>query len=176
VGCLGKAAAEPPHSKSSGWNTSLPRLEVVGGAPIYGREGDVPEIWAGGFEFDGGVETFGHGLSDANDFAGDAFFSAGVFENQASIGGHVLLNDDHRAVVIDADGGGVEGRGLALDGDVNAGADAQEDALAAAAFVGGSVGAGRCGGRLQRRKRFERDGFGGAGRGRGGFQRRRRNG
>ena len=132
-------------------------LEVVGGAPVCWRKRYVPEIWGGGFEFDWGVEAFGHGLGAANDFARDSFFGAGVFEDQARFGGEALLQNDHGAVVIDADGGGVEGGGLALHGDVNAGADAEKHALAAAALVGRNAGGLRGSGGLHHgRKRFKR--------------------
>jgi len=81
------------------------------------------------------VKSLGHGLGAANHFAADTLFGSGVFENQARGEGQALLQNEKRAVVIDADGHGVEGCGLALQRNMNVGAHAQEDALAAAAFV-----------------------------------------
>jgi hypothetical protein len=95
----------------------------------------VPEIGGGCFEFDWGVKTFGHGLGAANHFAGDALFGSGVFEHQARLERQALGQDQERSIVIDADGGGVESNGLALHGQVDIGAHAQEDALATATIV-----------------------------------------
>ena len=97
----------------------------------------MPEVWRGRFEFDWRVKPFGHGLRAANDFAGDAFLGAGVFEDQLGGDRKTLLQNQQRAVVADADGGGIESGLLALQGDMDAGADAEKDALTATAFVGG---------------------------------------
>ena len=97
----------------------------------------MPEVGRGRFEFDWGVKAFGHGLRAANDFAGDAFLGAGVFEDQLGGDRKTLLQNQQRAVVADADGGGIESGLLALQGDMNAGTDAEKDPLTATAFVGG---------------------------------------
>ena len=108
----------------------------------------MPEVWRGRFEFDWRVKPFGHGLRAANDFAGDAFLGAGVFEDQLGGDRKTLLQNQQRAVVADADGGGIESGLLALQGDMDAGAAAEKDALTATAFVGGDRGSAGRNGRL----------------------------
>ena len=122
-------------------------LEVVGWAPVGWRKGDVPEIWGGGFELDGRVKTFGHGLRAADDLAGNAIFGSGVFQHQMRLNGETLFQDQQGSIVANADGSGVEGYGFSLQRDMDIGAHAQEDALAAAAFVAGDG----CGGNRLRR-------------------------
>ena len=97
----------------------------------------MPEVWRGRFEFDWGVKAFGHGLRAANDFAGDTFLGSGMFEDELGGDRKALFQDQQRAVVADADGGGIESGLLALQGDMNAGTDAEKDPLTATAFVGG---------------------------------------
>lgn len=97
----------------------------------------MPEIWRGSIELDRRVKAFGHRLGAANHFAGDAFFGAGVLEDQAGSERQALLQDEERAIVIDADRGGFKGGGFTLQGDMDAGTDAQENALAAAPVVTG---------------------------------------
>ena len=124
-------------------------LEVVGGAPVGWRKGDVPEIWGGGFELDGGVKTFGHGLGAADNLAGHAIFGSGVFQHQMGLNRETLFQDEQGSVVADADGSGVKGHRLSVQREMNIGAHAEKDALAATAFVAGDG----CGGnRLRRRK------------------------
>ena len=96
----------------------------------------MPEVWGWRIEFNRGVKTFGHGLGAADDFAGNAIFGGGVLENQVGIDGKALVQHEQRAIVIHADGHGVEGSGFALQRDVDAGTHAKEDALAAAAILG----------------------------------------
>ena len=113
----------------------------------------MPEIWRGSIELYWSVKAFRHGLSAANHFAGDAFFGAGMFENQACSERQALFQYEKCAIVIDADCGCFEGGGLALERDVNAGADAQEYTLAAAPVV---IRERRSTGRVCRFRRSER--------------------
>src|ERR1700735_1154424 len=97
----------------------------------------MPEIRGRGFKFHGRMKSFRHGLRATDHFAGDALFGSGMFEHQPGLKWQALLQDEQRAVVTDADGGGLESQGLALQRNMDAGPHAQEDALAATALVAG---------------------------------------
>jgi hypothetical protein len=78
-----------------------------------------------------------------------------MFEHQTRGDGQALLQNEQRTIVIDADGHGVKCGLLPLQGNVNRGAHAKKDALAAAAFVVRNGGSSRRDSRLQIRKRLE---------------------
>jgi len=103
----------------------------------------VPEIRSGRVKFDGSVKSLGHGLRAANHLTGNAFLRAGMLENQARGERQALLQDQQGSIVINAYRGDVEGGGLALQREVNIGANAQEDTLAATPFVRGGAYARR---------------------------------
>lgn len=133
-------------------------LQIVVGAPVCRRERDAPEIGRRGIEFQGDVVTLGHLSRRTADFAGDTLFGHGMLEDQPGLDRKGAIHEHERAVVVDTQSGHFKRRLFALQGHVNACADTQQDALAAAAFfTRPKLVFDSAGGLRHRRSRFRRD-------------------
>lgn len=106
------------------------------GTPIGGRKRDFPEIRRRRIEFDGDMIALGHLARRASYFAGDFFFRLAVLQYQARIDGEISLDDDDGSMMIHAEGSDFVGGLLPLHGDVDIGAHAKHNALAAPVIVG----------------------------------------
>lgn len=105
---------------------------LVAGMTPGSWESDFPKIGRGWIEFDGDVKAFRHFTRGTRDSAGDALSCLAVLENQAGVERKAALHKNQGAMPVDAQRGDLECGGLAVQCDVNVGADAKHDALSTA--------------------------------------------
>ena len=101
-------------------------------APIGRRESDSPKVGRGRIEFHGNLKTIRCFARGTCDFAGDAFFRIRVFQDDPGVERQIAVHNNQCTVMIDAERGDFERFRPALQRDVNLGADAEQDTLAAA--------------------------------------------
>jgi hypothetical protein len=105
------------------------------GSPIGRWEIDLPEAGRGGIEFKRDVESFGGLPRRARHFAVHALFRAAVFEHQMGFGGQILFHYHDRALWSHAQRGRIQRGRFPLQGDVNVGANTEQDALSSLSFL-----------------------------------------
>ena len=84
------------------------------------------------------MKTFRHFTRGANYFAGDALVRTRVFQNNARFGRKTVFQNDRCALRIDAERKSVQRGRISLKRDMNPGANAQQDSLAALAILRGN--------------------------------------